>query len=1643
MDNKNPRQKDTDSEEDSISLTSTVMSVHSENEFFEVEKILAENSDSKSETFLIKWEGYPVSRATWEPRNQIRHLRPVMNEWRHRQSLEESGELEPFNTAAWVAARQKSEDEKQDRKKRRLSKRKRLQRNRNFDLDQDFMFLPNINQPLDTYGQLGSQENEDFIRDDAGVKAKIEPDETLISESNLYLDSKSFQEPMTLDESDNVDNNSSLSLPNTTIHFKTSENASSFVGQTKTSHLVSAEEQSLTSREFVTSHRRRKSSSSSDEPLAHLIRRSKALQASTKAIEETSIITKSKPRVIITRLASDSSSSESDSLENQSLSSLLKSRLMKNSAISSGKKPAKTSKKTPPLPRNSPVQAASYSNTRKSFPPNYEETFISEKDSVSSFGQPTTRRSVRSRFDSPKQPTTFNHDAGDYISNHQPIDSSNIILTLGKMSESINLSSPGSQENISAKIQPLKNSNVDGPEKQSKGADELVHSNLEAHVFFDSVPDTHIQDIDKGVTVSDREQRTADSGSSASFSRKTKNATKEHISSVATANFSIQGSEKVTTCFFWNESICKFGKNCRFLHGYAEDDHVSSSSPSLSCKNIGNSLDFISSKKTSNSKKQKKKSANSSSARSSGSQLLTRPVTDGNFDTSLTKSSENPFYLNSPEESSHNQNSRSDTQNDDYMDSKVEDRSDLKYLSQRNPDNPTNKTYHSTQSLSSHFPMIREKPQAKVHSHHSIPKLDLMSSQEKIHGGKKRPSWNPKDPNNAVCYFWHKDGVCQKPTCSFYHFLEPDIPIAPSPKQQRKIKKMSELCKFWLRNDCIHTASSCRFSHCLESEELKDNTQRDTGRDQMMVDILTTKTLQPEKEQFSNDESIEKKIDTSSTTAITSPHNSHTELHNSIEIETEALASVEEREITSSPVMNAMIKINKITQPSLHEDNFEVQSQLTSTLNLELEPQAAQDQDDPDYQIPYNFEDSGGMIKQVTLGTDNSSPIALDFGNFDTPAENSWKRLFISTYGLHFKHLCLAQDLQNQMGLCKIPVLWQECVRTVDPDDLDTTKIIEAIVDELLIRCGGLIAKIGDFSILMYPAKREEWRFLDQLSNLTPDVRLRYSLLSHNFNLELHGVTAIGAGSIPYTQFLVHKIQKFLIPDLLQDFILKDDKNPPPGKFYLIFPPSASQMANFMKFCLFSYNINFKVYGSMTPGSWDVFSQTTSYKSIHDLSEKLVPSIVLIHESIANEICRLPKLSNILDKPEVVFWQISEGISRSPPYPSRHVASNLKLGNITASKLFPHGCAVLLTPSFLVAEPTAALDFIKWFTVERFPNQATPWRIVGAYDLPQYILDVAKSKAFEALSYENRHSRSPSEKINQVLEGRFLGYSTCKDRWDLYTELRKLNTRSPDDSDFEDELEDCLIHAPGSIHPENEHDLIRWFAGWSTINSDMFRKFIVIGTGTTNAPRAKYLKKIMPKSTNANSDISKVTTPHKSAAAATLINEMTRMQKTSPIAPSNPPSRAQTLDSLIEEAIMANPTDIVSSEMANSSTREPPDLFGSNQNHQVDEVINNRASHHPTPPPQLQTKAMMLSGGDEPDLDRENSRPNEIFTSPNNNVDGSHAARQAPLKKWKEMKFEATTEWYKRLQARGDAWEHITVIEHVEAWKLIGFGAPA
>lgn len=86
---------------DDISITSTESTVDSEKEYL-VKQILAQGKVKGTTQFLIEWEGYPLGRATWEPRRNIPPS--LLAQWSKTRIKQREGKIPKFDIDEWRVA---------------------------------------------------------------------------------------------------------------------------------------------------------------------------------------------------------------------------------------------------------------------------------------------------------------------------------------------------------------------------------------------------------------------------------------------------------------------------------------------------------------------------------------------------------------------------------------------------------------------------------------------------------------------------------------------------------------------------------------------------------------------------------------------------------------------------------------------------------------------------------------------------------------------------------------------------------------------------------------------------------------------------------------------------------------------------------------------------------------------------------------------------------------------------------------------------------------------------------------------------------------------------------------------------------------------------------------------------------------------------------------------------------------------------------------------------------------------------------------------------------------------------------------------------------------------------------------------------
>ena len=120
-----PEASDDDSNVDSVSITSTVLSEQKDE--YPLEAILAEEKFQGVTKYLVKWEGYPEYRCTWETRSMFKDGEDsTFHEWETQKMRVSRGLSKPFDVPAFKNRVEIWLEGIQKRKLRRQAKRERM-----------------------------------------------------------------------------------------------------------------------------------------------------------------------------------------------------------------------------------------------------------------------------------------------------------------------------------------------------------------------------------------------------------------------------------------------------------------------------------------------------------------------------------------------------------------------------------------------------------------------------------------------------------------------------------------------------------------------------------------------------------------------------------------------------------------------------------------------------------------------------------------------------------------------------------------------------------------------------------------------------------------------------------------------------------------------------------------------------------------------------------------------------------------------------------------------------------------------------------------------------------------------------------------------------------------------------------------------------------------------------------------------------------------------------------------------------------------------------------------------------------------------------------------------------------------------------
>ncbi|KAK1809987.1 hypothetical protein LTR12_015664 [Friedmanniomyces endolithicus] len=377
-----------------------------------------------------------------------------------------------------------------------------------------------------------------------------------------------------------------------------------------------------------------------------------------------------------------------------------------------------------------------------------------------------------------------------------------------------------------------------------------------------------------------------------------------------------------------------------------------------------------------------------------------------------------------------------------------------------------------------------------------------------------------------------------------------------------------------------------------------------------------------------------------------------------------------------------------------------------------------------------------------------------------------------------------AKDVQTYMaGLVQEAAQWPAgSMVPAEASRLDA----DAIVECCKLHASGLIAMQDKYTLLLYPAYDDEWRFLEKPDvPMVPNAPLRFLFMP-----PLKGTRSKRAITTP-SHLQRAPVTVTVAKDILgvdaRKLLIEKDGKPADTSVFLAWPQEHD--AELEVLVKSFQELNCKVYHSGTPGAWQNFRRRY-YKSC----------LILVHPE--TPLWEIPRLHSILLNGGVRVFSI--GLQRT--------ASQSLYG---CERLFPIGKVTFITDDVFVNHPEQASQIIQLFLDN---NKAKPPggeidKIAARPGVKDWLRQLATER-----------TRDGNDK-----------------RWlRLYYDICQLCP--PQDEDPYDlpnpSPTSHLVSLPSrelpsfvglwERDPEAATDaMVEWFAGWSVLNASKYRKFLV------------------------------------------------------------------------------------------------------------------------------------------------------------------------------------------------------------------------
>ncbi|KYK54230.1 hypothetical protein DCS_06187 [Drechmeria coniospora] len=453
------------------------------------------------------------------------------------------------------------------------------------------------------------------------------------------------------------------------------------------------------------------------------------------------------------------------------------------------------------------------------------------------------------------------------------------------------------------------------------------------------------------------------------------------------------------------------------------------------------------------------------------------------------------------------------------------------------------------------------------------------------------------------------------------------------------------------------------------------------------------------------------------------------------------------------------------------------------------------------------------VCKECQFGSGAAQALQLGFAGVPVHENIPWIEQFKSQNRIVFSHSCTAQNFALRTDL------WEEqlCRGHVS----EAGAAVRSIAERLRVGSLGLLCYGGRYCVLVFPSDSEDWNRGAEVdaSTASTDSALSYIIFKPRPILDASTLAPIAytaARPEPSAKSDPAHVPVFdmVFGPTYYQLLPSESLNSKKHKFFIAFPHCALEEAllvsQWLRGSATSSDAECVILTSLQPGHWLNFAKVDS-------------GTVIVHEDAVWAIRLFPNLADLLHKSSRVFsfWIFRRALVLEHPLPCLE-PSPLGARNTELCRVFSHGTAILVTPSFFVAQPAQAYNFVKWWYQNYSPKSKTlrSGSLVVCAGIADWIRDLALEKT-------QRYHDKPKDRTTEGLT--LAAIESLFKSWAL---MRQFMTELDDETDGS-----SLVFAPEDIDDDDEQSLVNWFGWWTISHMHQVRKLYILGSGKQHHAR--------------------------------------------------------------------------------------------------------------------------------------------------------------------------------------------------------------